>query len=124
VAYVSATQRGIPSIYRKAWDGSGNAERLFTYTPGAGMVLTDWSKDGKFMTFYTGVLVVVPLGGDLQPNDRKAIDWLREEYNVLHGRFSPDVRYIAYLWIRARTGSWSCMFAPLISQANAPPRVR
>ena len=30
---------------------------LFRYTPGAGMVLTDWSPDGKFLTFFTGVLV-------------------------------------------------------------------
>src|SRR5688500_43507 len=63
VAYVSTTQRGMPSIYRKAWDGSGSAEQLFTYTPGAGMVLTDWSRDGRFMTFWTQILVVVPLEG-------------------------------------------------------------
>ena len=37
-------------------------ELLFRYTPGAGMVLTDWSPDGKFLTFYTGVLLVVPIG--------------------------------------------------------------
>jgi Tol biopolymer transport system component len=63
VAYVS-TRRSFTSIYRKAWDGTGNEEQLFQYTPGAGLVLTDWSADGKFLTFHdgcSGVLHVVPL---------------------------------------------------------------
>ena len=54
VAYVS-TREGLSGIYRKAADGTGEAELLFQYTPGAGMVLTDWSPDGKFLTFFTGV---------------------------------------------------------------------
>jgi Tol biopolymer transport system component len=53
VAYVS--RRGsFTGIYRKAWDGRGNEEQLFRYTPGADMVLTDWSADGEFLTFHDG----------------------------------------------------------------------
>jgi Tol biopolymer transport system component len=96
VAYVS-TRENYAGIYRKAWDGSGNEELLFRYTPGAGMVLTDWSVDGKFMTFYTGVLLVVPLRPDEKALDRKAIEWIREDYDVAQGRFSPDMRYLAFL---------------------------
>ncbi len=29
--------------------------------------------------------------------DRKAIDWLREDYDVVQGRFSPDGRFLAFL---------------------------
>ena len=29
--------------------------------------------------------------------DRKAIEWLREDYDVVDGRFSPDGRYLAFL---------------------------
>jgi Tol biopolymer transport system component len=83
------------SIYRKSWDGTGEEEMLFRYTPGAGMVLTDASPDGKFVTFYTGVLAMVPLTGS-DPLARKSIDWLRDEYDNMGGRFSPDGRYIAY----------------------------
>ena len=68
VAYVS-TREGLAGIYRKAADGTGEAELLFQYTPGAGMVLTDWSPDGKFITFFTGVLVLVPVG---TPGGRRA----------------------------------------------------
>jgi Tol biopolymer transport system component len=96
VAYV-ATRDSYAGIYRKAGDGTGEEELLFRYTPGAGMVLTDWSPDGKFMTFFTGVLVLVPVATDQDPLERKEIDWLREEYDVLQGRFSPDGRFIAYL---------------------------
>ena len=100
VAYVS-TRGNFASIYRKAWDGTGQEEQLFQYTPGAGAILTDWSADGKFMTFFPaggGILHVLPLAGLAQkPSERKATDWLREEYNVLHGRFSPDSRFMAYM---------------------------
>jgi Tol biopolymer transport system component len=96
VAYVS-THESISTIYRKAADGTGEAEQVFSYTPGAGMVLTDWSSDNKFMTFYTGVIVLVPIGGDQKASERKEIDWLREEYLAGQGRFSPDNRYIAFL---------------------------
>ena len=61
------------------------------------MILTDWSPDGKFLTFYTGVLLVVPLDPNVKPLDRKALDWLREDYDAVQGRFSPDGRYMAFL---------------------------
>jgi Tol biopolymer transport system component len=96
VAYVS-TREGLSGIYRKAADGTGEAELLFQYTPGAGMVLTDWSPDGKFLTFFTGVIVVVPIGDDKKGLERKEIDWLREDYDAGQGRFSPDNRFLAYL---------------------------
>lgn len=99
VAYVS-TRGSFSSIYRKAWDGTGKEEQLFRYTPGAGIVLTDWSADGKFLTFHdgcSGVLHVVPLIEVQNALERKAIDWLRDEYGVAQARFSPDARFMAYL---------------------------
>ena len=96
VAYVS-TREQLAGIYRKTADGTGDAELLFQYTPGAGMVLTDWSPDGKFITFYTGVIVLVPVGTPGDAKSRKEIDWLREDYEAALGRFSPDGRYMAYV---------------------------
>ncbi len=99
VAYAS-TRRGFAGIYRKAWDGTGQEEQLFQYTPGAGLVLTDWSADGKFVTFHdgcSGVLHILPVSGDRSGLERKAIEWLRDEYEVAQARFSPDSRFIAYL---------------------------
>jgi Tol biopolymer transport system component len=96
VAYVS-TKDGLSGIYREPADGTGEPELLFQYTPGAGMVLSDWSPDGKFLTFFTGVIVLVPLEGNQKGLERKEIDWLREDFDAGQGRFSPDNRYIAFL---------------------------
>ena len=99
VAYQS--MRGIfNSIYRKAWNGTGDEEQLFQYTPGAFVELADWSADGRFLTFHDGcwgVLYVVPVSGDEEALEREATEWLRDEYLVAQARFSPDSRFIAYL---------------------------
>jgi Tol biopolymer transport system component len=95
IAYVSFKDN-YNSIYRKLSDGTGDAELLFRYTPGAGVPLTDWSPDGKFLTFFTGVLLVVPLQADVKPLDRKALEWLRDDYDAVVGRFSPDQRLLAF----------------------------
>jgi Tol biopolymer transport system component len=129
VAYVS-TREQYAGIYRKAWDGTGEEELLFRYTPGAGMVLTDWSPDGKFMTFYTGVLLLVPLRPDDKAEkalDRKAIEWLREDYDVVQGRFSPDGRFLAFLSNEATVDKLEVYvrpFDPGKPEAPAGPAVR
>jgi Tol biopolymer transport system component len=99
VAYVSRRE-SFDSIYRKASDGTGAAEQLFQSTPGASIILTDSSADGRFLTFHDGcdgVLNVVPLIASQKPPERQPIEWLRDEYNVAQARFSPDGRFMAYL---------------------------
>jgi Tol biopolymer transport system component len=117
VAYVS-TRESYAGIYRKNADGTGEEELLFRYTPGAGMVLTDWSPDGKFLTFFTGVLAVVPLRAGEKALDRQAIDWLREDYDVIQGRFSPDNRFMAYLSNEANIDRMELYVRPF--DANKP----
>ena len=95
IAYVNQKD-SYNNIYRKSADGTGEAEFLFRYTPGAGVQLTDWSPDGKFLTFYTGVLLVVPISNNENPMNRKAIEWLREDYDAFEGRFSPDGKLLAF----------------------------
>jgi Tol biopolymer transport system component len=98
IAYASQPRGGsFTSIYRKAADGSGSAEQLFRFTPGAGLNLTDVSPDGKYVTFSSGgaVFVVALTGTD--PLARKATEYLRDEYNAFLGRFSPDSHFMAFL---------------------------
>ena len=85
------------SVYRKAADGTGDPELLFRYTPGAGVGLTDWSPDGNFLTFSTGVLLIIPLNDGKKATDRTALEWLREDYDAFNGRFSPDGHLLAYM---------------------------
>jgi Tol biopolymer transport system component len=115
------------SVYRKSADGTGEAELLFRYTPGAGVALTDWSPDGKFLTFFTGVLLVVPLQPDEKPLDRKALEWLREDYDAVVGRFSPDGRFLAYLSNEkevATTQLYVRPFDPSKPEAPAGPAIQ
>lgn len=121
VLYVT-TRDSYSSIYRKAWDGTGQEEMLFRYTPGAGMVLTDTSADGKFATFYTGVMVLVPLRPEEKALDRKPIDWLREDYDVSGSRFSPDERLVAYLSNETNVNSNEVYVRPFdAGKPDAPP---
>ncbi len=123
VAYVSelSNRRKSASVYRKAWDGTGDEEQLFQYTPGAFMVLTDWSADGKFLTFHdgcAGVLHVVPLSGDQNALERPAIEWLRDEYSVAQARLSPDSRFMAYLSDETEVEIFEVYVRPF--EANSP----
>ena len=99
------------SLYRKASDGSGQEELLFRYSDGTFMGLTDWSRDGKYLTFFTGVLAVLPVG-NAKPSERKEIEWLREEYDVVLGRFSPDSRFLAYLSNEAKVDTMELYVRP------------
>lgn len=84
---------GSPGLYRRAADGTGNAELLYQHPSEPN--LTDWSADGRFLTFYDATsLYVLPLTG---PGERKAIEVLPREFLARGGRFSPDGRFLAYV---------------------------
>jgi Tol biopolymer transport system component len=120
LAYFSMRQSDA-SLYRKASDGTGPEELVFRYTPGTFIGLTDWSRDGKFLTFFTGVLAVLPIGVDAKASDRKEIEWLREEYDVVLGRFSPDSRFLAYLSNEAKVDTMQVYVRPFdASKPEAP----
>jgi len=69
---------------------------LFRYTPGAGLGLTDFTPDGKYVLFDGGaILMAAPLTGS-DPLARKAVEMSREEYEVGFARVSPDGRYVSY----------------------------
>jgi Tol biopolymer transport system component len=109
------------SLYRKASDGTGQEELVFRYTDGTFMGLTDWSRDGKYLTFFTGVLAVLPVGAEAKPSERKEIEWLREEYDVVLGRFSPDSRFLAYLSNEAKVDTMELYVRPFdASKPDAP----
>jgi hypothetical protein len=73
------------------------------------------------MSFWTQILVLVPLDGKAAA-ERKGIEWLREEYNVLHGRFSPDMRHIAYITDQEENGKLQLYVRPFDgAKPEAPP---
>ena len=81
-------------IYQIAANGTSKEELLFNHTPGVyAPPNTDWSPDGRFLTYSeAGAPSWLPLNGE-----RKAVELLREEFNVYAVRFSPDSHFVAYV---------------------------
>jgi eukaryotic-like serine/threonine-protein kinase len=85
------------NLQSKNSNGTGTEETLYEHIPrsaGAGALLNvAWSTDGRFLTFDSGsVVYVVPLAGT-----RRAIEVLREEYEVCQAQLSSDSRFLAYV---------------------------
>lgn len=91
IAYVSVREN-TNGIYRRAADGTGAEETLYVHSTGAAIVLTDWSADGRYLTFWNAdTMFLLALTGD-----RKPIALKREDFFGRGGRFSPDGKYLAY----------------------------
>lgn len=93
IAYTSFRE-GYTGVYRKASNGTGSEELLYKHMLGVvAVALTDWSPDGRFLSFFVqgDVLYVLPLNGD-----RKAVELVRDEYSATGARLSPDSRFLGY----------------------------
>jgi Tol biopolymer transport system component len=107
VAYV-ALRGSRYTIFRKPSDGSGAEETLYAHQGGP-IVLTDWSLDGRYLSFYESDLAgsrlyLLPAEGDRTP-----IEAAKSDKEMLAARLSPDSRLLAYrsnetgraeIWVR------------------------
>jgi Tol biopolymer transport system component len=97
VAYVTI-RKGQEGIYVRPANGQGSEELLYK-NPGAFMNLTDWSMDGKFLTYAIsdlsgGALYTLPLDGGA---DRKPTEVFKTDLRVFGPKFSPDGRFLSYI---------------------------
>lgn len=97
VAYV-AMRAGKESLYVRTANGQGPEELLYN-NPGAFMDLSDWSQDGRFLTFSIsdikgGALYVLSLEGGA---DRKPLEVFHSDLRIFEARYSPDGRYLSYI---------------------------
>src|SRR5688572_20264755 len=96
VAYV-ALRDGYFGLYRKAASGEGPEELL--HKNSAPMTLTDWSQDGKYLTYFStdlagGALFALPTAGT---GERKPIEVMRSKFQLQGPRLSPDSRAMAFV---------------------------
>ena len=88
-------RRGTTDLYQKRSSGAGAEELLLS--PGGVAINSDWSRDGRYIVFTatnptTGFDIWVwPTGGDQKPTLA-----VRTPLNEMHGRLSPDGRWMAY----------------------------
>jgi Tol biopolymer transport system component len=97
IAYVTI-RKGQEAIYVRPANGQGSEEMLYK-NPGAFMNLTDWSLDGRFLTFAVsdlsgGALFTLPLDGGA---DRKPTEVFKTDVQVFEPKFSPDGRFLSYV---------------------------
>ena len=97
IAYVTI-RKGQEAIYVRAANGEGSEEVLYK-NPGAFMNLSDWSSDGKFLTYAIsdlsgGTLFTLPLDGGA---DRKPTEVFKTDLRVFGPKFSPDGRFLSYI---------------------------
>jgi Tol biopolymer transport system component len=96
LAYVTM-RGGKERVYAQAADGG--PEQLLYNNSGAFMDLSDWSRDGRFLTFCIsdikgGALYTLKVEGD---PDRKPTEVFHSDLRIFESRFSPDGRYLSYL---------------------------
>jgi hypothetical protein len=86
IVYASVRDN-VATVFRRAADGTGGEEQIYRHD-GAAAILTDWSRDGRFLTFWSNQgLFILPLTGN-----REAI----AIGDGRGGRFSPDGKWLAY----------------------------
>jgi eukaryotic-like serine/threonine-protein kinase len=95
IAYV-VSRDNVPHIYRKSADGTGAEELLYRNSGTQGLVLTDWSADGRFLCFWAPNDTMYLLPVDNVDGERKPIELKRPDFVGRGGRLSPDGKYLAY----------------------------
>jgi Tol biopolymer transport system component len=114
----AALRDSYDGIYRAKADGSG-AEELLSKVPGAGVVPTDWSLDGKFINYYLSqlgesILYALPLEGD-----RKPVIVARSQSEIVAARLSPDNRFLGFRSNETgRNEVWGACFRSRESQCS------
>jgi eukaryotic-like serine/threonine-protein kinase len=95
IAFVS-NKSGSFDLYQKASNLAGEDQLL--YDSPVPKVPSSWSSDGRFLLYYFATppsqIWALPLTGS--PADRTPIPVARSEFNEAIGRFSPDMRWVAY----------------------------
>ena len=96
VAFATLRGRGL-DIYRHAANLTGSDELVLQLEAPAIMFPSDWSADGKYLTYYRtaagGKLVewTLPIGGG------DPIELPHEAHSQSQGQFSPDGKWLAYV---------------------------
>lgn len=120
IAYVTIL-KGQEGIYVRPSNGQGSAELLYKHA-GAFMNLSDWSSDGRFLTYAIsdmagGTLYTLSLDGGA---DRKPIEIFKTDLRVFGPKFSPDGRFLSYAMIdKANRGE--VYVRPVDPQASGGP---
>ncbi len=99
IAFVS-DREGAPTMFQKPVNGVGQVETFETH-PGKYTRPLSWSLDGRYLiedrSFdRTNAIWVLPLSPGQTGGERKSVPWLKEGYNAINAKLSPNGKWIAY----------------------------
>jgi len=86
-------RKGGNNLFRKAVTGAGPEEYL---GPTEAVSPTDWSRDGQLVIFHTNLATKYEIKVWRADGTREPVSFSSSPYTEMHGRFSPDSRFIAY----------------------------
>jgi Tol biopolymer transport system component len=93
----TSNRAGHMDLYVKASDSAGTEQLLYQSNDSNVRATSSWSRDGRELIFtlvapkLAGGLIVLPVEGNRTP-----LPFLRNEFSVSNGDFSPDGRWVAY----------------------------
>jgi serine/threonine protein kinase/Tol biopolymer transport system component len=88
-------RQGNTGIYWKAADGSGRDELIYLL-PGSVIIPNAWSKDGKILVVTETDRESAGIGTLFMEGKNQYKRMLKESYNIIQPRISPDGQWIAY----------------------------
>jgi Tol biopolymer transport system component len=120
----AAIRDGVPGLYRKPADGSGNDELLYTFASGppGNIIVSDWSSDGRFLIYaFGGDVFALPIGEGTDAS-RQPIPVVQTPAVEFGPDLSPDSRWIVYISNESgRQELYVQPFAPAAQGAGGTP---
>ena len=107
IVFASNRNGGVYDLFQKAASGSGQDEALLTN--GNTKLVSQWSRDGRFIVYYESnrknkyEIWVLPMEGPAE--ERKPVPYLQvSEFSELMAQLSPDGHWMAYT--SDQSGRW------------------
>jgi Tol biopolymer transport system component len=92
----SSTRSGSRDLYQKASSGGGNDQLLLT-EGGVSEYASSWSRDGRAILYSRGAQPGADLWVLQLTGNRKPFPFMETPFLEVHGQFSPDGRWVAYV---------------------------
>jgi Tol biopolymer transport system component len=127
IAYAASIGYGLVGLYRKDANGTGRADLVYRHAAHPNdsdnfvAFLSDWSADGRYLTFYDNrgrvyALPLDPIGSArTEPVERKPVE-IATQYRAGAGYLSPDSRFVAYSSLQS--GRWEVYVRPFEPSAT------
>ena len=98
IVFAAQARDGLLDLYQRVSDASSPDELLLKLNAQPILFPSDWSADGRFLTYYrTDPKTQLDIWTLSLGAERKPVPFLHSDFNESQGQFSPDGRWMAYV---------------------------